>query len=392
MSPYSQYGIGLLADRTSGFSRGMNGAALGLRQGNIVNTLNPASYSAIDSLTMIFDLGVSGQATRFTEGATKVSAKTANLDYAVGSFRLLPKLGMAFGILPFSNIGYKYTIKETIANSSTTTSVNYEGSGGLHQVFIGAGWRVFKPLSIGVNASFIWGNLTRTIASTATTDVKSMSRTYSSNINSYGLEFGLQWHQPLGAKDRLTLGATFGLGHKLGADAVCKVDTFPQTVSNGYALPMSYAAGLAWNHGQSLFIDADVSLQKWGKLDYPALNDNGKYVMQNGLLKDRYQVRAGVDFVPNPMSPKFFQRVHYRIGGGFTTPYYKINNANGPKEFSLSAGFGFPLQNSYNNRSVLNISAQWVRTSAVDKIKENTFRINIGLTFNERWFAKWRID
>jgi len=105
MSPYSQYGIGLLADRTSGFSRGMNGAALGLRQGNIVNTLNPASYSAIDSLTMIFDLGVSGQATRFTEGATKVSAKTANLDYAVGSFRLLPKLGMAFGILPFSNIG-----------------------------------------------------------------------------------------------------------------------------------------------------------------------------------------------------------------------------------------------------------------------------------------------
>jgi hypothetical protein len=127
-------------------------------------------------------------------------------------------------------------------------------------------------------------------------------------------------------------------------------------------------------------------------MDYPALNDNGKYVMQSGLLKDRYQVRAGVDFVPNPMSPKFFQRVHYRIGGGFTTPYYKINNANGPKEFSLSAGFGFPLQNSYNNRSVLNISAQWVRTSAVDKIKENTFRINIGLTFNERWFAKWRID
>jgi len=25
-------------------------------------------------------------------------------------------------------------------------------------------------------------------------------------------------------------------------------------------------------------------------------------------------------------------------------------------------------------------------------VKENTFRINIGLTFNERWFAKWKVD
>ena len=23
---------------------------------------------------------------------------------------------------------------------------------------------------------------------------------------------------------------------------------------------------------------------------------------------------------------------------------------------------------------------------------ENTFRINIGLTFNERWFAKWKVE
>jgi len=25
-------------------------------------------------------------------------------------------------------------------------------------------------------------------------------------------------------------------------------------------------------------------------------------------------------------------------------------------------------------------------------ITENSFRINIGLTFNERWFAKWKVD
>ena len=56
---------------------------------------------------------------------------------------------------------------------------------------------------------------------------------------------------------------------------------------------------------------------------------------------------------------------------------------------SISAGLGLPMLRS---RSELNISAQWVNTSADRMIKDNTFRINVGLTFNERWFAKWRID
>jgi hypothetical protein len=49
--------------------------------------------------------------------------------------------------------------------------------------------------------------------------------------------------------------------------------------------------------------------------------------------------------------------------------------------------------NGWNNRSMLNISGQWVHMSA-DKglLSENTFRINIGITFNERWFAKWKVN
>ena len=76
----------------------------------------------------------------------------------------------------------------------------------------------------------------------------------------------------------------------------------------------------------------------------------------------------------------------------YNTPYIKVNGQDGPKEYSVSAGFGLPIVNSWNNRSMLNISAQWVRASAKDLITENTFRINIGLTFNERWFMKWKVE
>jgi hypothetical protein len=92
------------------------------------------------------------------------------------------------------------------------------------------------------------------------------------------------------------------------------------------------------------------------------------------------------------MSRNFFERVRYRIGVGYATPYYYINGQEGPKDLSASIGFGIPIVNGYNNRSILNISAQYVHRSAENLIKENSFRISIGLTFNERWFAKWKVE
>ena len=76
-SPYSQYGLGQLSEQTSGFNRGMNGLGLGFREHNQVNYINPASYSSIDSLTFIFDAGLSGQVTNFSENGQKKNANNA---------------------------------------------------------------------------------------------------------------------------------------------------------------------------------------------------------------------------------------------------------------------------------------------------------------------------
>ena len=109
------------------------------------------------------------------------------------------------------------------------------------------------------------------------------------------------------------------------------------------------------------------------------------------------KVTAGVDYCPDYMGRHFLTRLHYKAGVSYATPYYYIyspsgSRSDGPKEFSASLGFGIPIINSWNNRSTLNISAQWARQSATGFIRENVFRINIGLTFNERWFAKWKLN
>lgn len=404
-SPYSQYGLGVLTDQSQGFNRGMNGVGLAMRQGKIVNTLNPASYSAVDSLTMLFDVGLSGQITNFKEGGTRVNANNADFEYAVGSFRMLRNVGVSFGILPYSNIGYSYATSTFMEETRTTLANAYLGSGGLHQAFVGAGWRVLKPLSVGFNFAYLWGTYTRSVTTSGSDrSIRTLSKTYEASVNSYNLDFGLQWEQQLSRTDLLTLGLTFGLGHKLGADPSCDItivdpltnvsDTTHLEAENGLALPTSYGVGLSYNHAGKLLVGADFTLQKWGSVDYPAEMGNS-YKATSGLLKDRYKINAGIDYVPNPNDRKsFLKQIHYRAGAGYATPYYIINGQDGPKEFSLSAGFGIPLMKSQNgqNRSMLNVSAQWAHTSAKNLITENTFRINIGLTFNERWFAKWKID
>ncbi len=397
-SPYSQYGLGLLADQSQGFSRGMNGAGLGLRMGNIVNTLNPASYSAIDSLTMIFDMGVSGQLTNFKENQVKVNARNANFDYAVGCFRLFPRVGMAFGILPYSNMGFKYTVEKYLDSTNGTITETYNGDGGLHKVFGGIGWRMTNFLSVGANVSYLWGTLNHGMVTSSTTYINSLQRSYEVQVSSYTVDLGVQWQTRLNKNDALVIGATVGIGHKLGADPSCLVinvsnsDTISHSVKDGLSLPMTYGLGVAWTKGRKWVVDADVTMENWGKLDFPEIGADGAYALHSGLLKNRYTFKAGADYVPDNLDRKFLNRVHYRFGAGYSTPYYNINGKEGPKEFSVSAGFGIPLQNSYNNRSFLNVSAQFVHTSAKDMIRENTFRLNVGLTFNERWFAKWKID
>ena len=401
-SPYSQFGIGALSDQSQSMSRGMNGVGYGLRQGNNVNTLNPASYSGVDSLTMLFDMGVSGQFTHYEEGKLRRNASLASFEYVVGSFRAWKNVGVSFGLLPYSSVGYEYATSSRDQNLGQLTE-SFTGSGGLHEVFLGFGWRLLKPLSIGVNAGYLWGSIDRSVLPDADATANSLRKNYSTSVSNYKLDIGAQWVQPIGRFDRLTLGAVVGLGHNLKNDAEMTIvstnqlsnssDTTALKLTDAFELPMSFGVGAAYQHAGKLTLAADFTLDKWGDVKFPTFTGN-EYKLQRGLLKDRMKMSVGLDWLPNPsqMGGRFLEHVHYRLGAGYATPYYYINGKEGPKELSVSAGFGIPIVNMHNNRSVLNISGQWVRSSATDFLTENYFRINIGVTFNERWFMKWKVD
>ena len=99
-SPYSQFGLGDLTDQSVSFNKGMNGVGLAMRRGNEVNPMNPASYSSIDSLTFLFDAGMSGQITNYNENGKKFNGKSGGFDYVTALFRAFKNVGISFGVLP----------------------------------------------------------------------------------------------------------------------------------------------------------------------------------------------------------------------------------------------------------------------------------------------------
>ena len=385
----------------------MNGLGLGFREHNQVNYINPASYSSIDSLTFIFDAGLSGQVTNFSENGQKKNANNADFEYAVAAFRASKHLGVSFGIIPFTNIGYNYSISGYLNGDKSTTFTNtYNGSGGMHQIYLGAGWEFVKGLSIGANVSYIWGDIDRSVVNSYSDGyINTLSKYYTATISSYRIDFGLQYTLPLNKKNSLTLGLTYGLGHKLNSDPSCMVistntttavaDTTSFTVNNGLEIPTSFGAGLTWNNNNKLKLGADFTYQKWGDTKFPVykvINDVPSYSLSDEYYSDRYKLTIGGEFCNNETSRNFIDRIRFRAGASYASSYYKVNGQDGPDEISVSVGFGIPIVNAYNNRSILNISGQWVRSEAPGMLKENTFRINIGITFNERWFMKWKVE
>ena len=401
-SPYSQFGLGDLTDQSVSFKKGMNGVGLGMHRGNEVNPMNPASYSSVDSLTFLFDAGMSGQITNYSENGKKFSAKSGGFDYVSALFRAFKNVGVSFGVLPYSNIGYDY-LQTGILDDRDETEVasQYSGEGGLHQMYIGAGIRPIKPLSVGFNLSYLWGDYSRSMATVESSNLSVLAKEYRADISSYKLDFGVQFDLPLNKKDYLTLAAVWSPGHSLKSDPEClianvktsisKADTTTYVISDGLKIPTTFGFGVAYHHAQNLRVGADLHIQKWGSVDFPSYTA-GVYALKSGLLKDSYRLNLGGEWTPNPMARSVFKRIQYRAGVGMVTPYYYINGKEGPKEFSASLGFGIPIANGYNNRSVLHISGQFVRRSADNLIKENMFRLNIGFTFNEKWFAKWKVE
>lgn len=398
-SPYTRYGYGDLSDQSFGNSKAMGGIAFGLRDGAQINPLNPASYTAIDSLTFIFEGGVSLQNMNISGGGVKLNAKNSSFDYLAMQFRLHPRVAMSIGLLPFSNVGYSVSESNEATETSPYSTKSLTGEGGLHQLYVGAGVKVLKNLSVGVNASYFWGDITRSLTQLYpnTASVYSYIRQNAVSVSDYKLDFGLQYTQEFNKKHSATIGAVYSPKHKLNNDYTVTTQA-SSTVSQDWdatlEVPNTFGVGFTYNYDKRLTVGLDYSLQQWSKTKF-GVNTSDDAVREDFdetyTYCDRHKISVGAEYIPNLIGRSYLSHIKYRLGAYYTTPYYKIGGKDAAREYGVTAGFGLPVPRS---RSILSISGQFVRVSGQEStfVNENIFRVSIGLTFNERWFFKRRVE
>lgn len=406
-SPYTRYGYGELADRSFGAGRAMGGIGYGLRSPRQINPLNPASYSTMDSLTFLFDIGVAGQLSWFDDSFNKQKNINGNLEYVALQFPVTRWLAISAGLLPYSYVGYDFGTIEEDVNSpggstdplSTSTHL-FDGSGGLTQLYGGLSFDVWKKrLAVGANFSYLFGNITheRTVyPNVDNASYVSINTWQKTKISDLKMDFGVQYTHPFSSRERLTVGATYSpkkrLSNKVyrmvqnvqGSTLVSSEGDTTKNVNMG--IPNSFGAGFTYVKDRKFMFGADVLYEQWNKVAFP-------FVDENSHFDDRLRVGAGAEYIPQYYGKSYLGKVNYRIGAHFSNSYLKING-KGYDEYGGSIGFGLPLPTLMGHTSMLNITFEYVKVKPQVKnmIDERYFRFTLNYTFNESWFRKQKLD
>lgn len=423
-TPFSRYGIGDIQENSLAYQKAMNNSGIALPVDTtapmFINLLNPASLSSM-RLTVI-EAGVNYYNTNIINQQNyKVKYKSINFNSLVIGFPIKRHSGFCFGLLPYSFVGYKINQNEFVNNIGNVNYV-YDGSGGLNKVFAAYGFslsKYFKQLdtnstlvkeilshtSIGANVHYIFGEL----GQTATVNYPSNTTYYNFvndrryRINGVSADIGIQTFVTLNADKTKSL--HFGLNFSNPSQLKVINDYLAYNFSYNYfgekyivdtvlyseneigklKLPTSVGTGVSYiiTNKAGLNIDAHYTNWKNFRLDKIATN-----------VTDNFEINIGGFYQPDRFATgkgNYFDKVIYRMGIGYTSGYQEYKGKPVPL-FSISAGISLPM-GLYRAFSAMHISAQYLIKGNKDfPLRENIFKINIGITLNDKWFIKYKYD
>jgi hypothetical protein len=428
-SPYSRYGLGDLAPGTSINTRGMGGISAAYADLVSVNFSNPASYSQfqtfiekrskkVSSGRVILDVGMN------FDNRTLIAPNTPNsftssdavFSYLQVGMPIRKNWGLSFGIRPLTRIGYSIDRNERLVDPVTLQNIDsvitqFRGSGGSYLPTIGTGFGTDpakkNSVSLGFNVGYLFGSRENTALRSFINDtVLYYSSDHTNNASFGGLFFdaGLQyqvnlkknvvlrfgvsgnWKQTLnGAQDVLRQTYTLGsAGEELQIDSV-----FQQNDIKGKVVyPASYKAGFVAqrnnSNGSGWLFGADYTQNKWSGY---------RFFGQTDSVQDNWMINIGGQFFPRPKS-NYFSRVAYRFGF-FTGPDY-VKLENKLPQFGVSFGMGLPIPNYQrlsNQFTMINLALEYGKRGNNDNLlKENLFRVSLGLNLSDFWFNKKKYE
>ena len=408
-SPYSRYGLGDLSPTVLPQQAAMGGIGAAINKinsYNYINFLNPAAYSSINYT--VIDAGIASNINTLSKsGASNQTNASFRLSHVAFGIPLSKRSALSFGLLPYTELGYNY--RQSQANFGTgmpadTNAVNYlySGDGGLTKAYIGYGIRV-GGLSVGANASYIFGNLKET----QSTEVPNLFGTLNSRVEEsnsiHGLnyDYGVQYSINLSEKKHIVLGYSASTSSKLTTQNSYVVSSyFTENGDEGVAtdslvnrkdakakinLPQIHHFGVSYQYDGKYLIGADYSIGNWSDLSIAGVNKG---------LQNSKTFNVGGQITPNVNSlSNYFARVDYRFGVIYDQTYLYVNNTN-IKRYAATFGLGLPLPRNNTAFYKINLAAEYGKRGTLTNglVKENYINLRLSFTLNDLWFVKYKYD
>ncbi|MGN1257589.1 MAG: hypothetical protein ACI4T0_01625, partial [Candidatus Limisoma sp.] len=270
-TPYSRYGHGVLGDYATSMQRNMGGVGIAMTGGRQINVMNPASYAGIDSLTLLWDIGVDLTQIKSKETVGGVTSKGkafgGGLDYLTLQFPISKYMGGSIGLVPYSSVGYSFGGDLNDKNGDVNGSSSFVGEGGINELYIGVAGRLFKGFNLGANFAYQFGT-TKNDTYAYGTDGASALFEQTMEIRDWNMSLGAQYTMDFHQKHRVTLGATFspkkdfhgktwGISYDVNqsSSSTEAPDTLAYTKLNGgYTKPNSFGAGVSYTFKNKLTV------------------------------------------------------------------------------------------------------------------------------------------
>ncbi len=398
-SPYSRYGIGELFRLSNNQTMAMGGAGIAFRDAATVNVLNPASYSAFDTTSFVFEGAITTNFQTLKTESLSQKANYSTIKHLLFGFPVTHWWKSSLGLLPYSQVGYK------VSDASVSDSIGrmvrlYEGSGGINQVFLGHAFRFGKSFSAGVNVSYLFGTISRLRALTFPDSayMRYFRVKDDISVNDFMFTYGLQYHTTLRNDLQLAAGAIFSSGRNITAKSSLLSETYLQgstgiiyvqdTVENSPGirgeifLPDAWGTGISVGRTNKWMVQADVRFQDWSRFRIFGEKDS---------LRNSMDLALGMQYIPdfNSLSA-YYRKISYRAGIRYSKTYLQLHSRQ-LNDLAFTLGFGLPLART---KSRVHLGFEFGRkgTTSDNLIQENYVLFSLGFSVFETWFYRKKFE
>jgi hypothetical protein len=394
LSPYSFYGTGETLFRGSAEQR-MMGGFVSYADSISHSISSPASLANLKMVN--YSIGANHRDTKFDSQGNAISNTTAGIDYLAVAVPT-KHFGFAFGLMPKSAVGYR------LRNVDDPDEINYgdqyEGSGGINQVFLSLGFSSIKNLAVGVAFHYNFGQVQRShIRFDQDIDL-------STQLFDESLIRGAEWNISAAYKQdwNSKLYSQFHVSYRpevaLQSENNRSIATF-NSLSRGVndtqeidltalgldvtdiELPSTYTIGLGLGENQKWYAGVQW-IQSGSGVNNPYLSfDNASY-------ESSKQLSVGGFFIPEYDSfSSYWKRIIYRIGVRTGQIGLRVNGTS-VDDFGINFGLGLPVA----GLSTANIGVEFGKMGAAvnNLVEENYVTIRIGFSLNDVWFIKRQYD